>query len=185
MTTYAALLAAALPAFLLVPPFASDAPNTKVAKEDMAYLSFGKVIKAAAQERLDWKSPHQVTAHAVWMCSHGKSRDLIEAMGHVQEDAQLGEAFLDYIAEFGPDLERYKDKEVYLRFHGYVLTGDTSIWYYWLTDRAGNNLEHSPWVSTRRSRRTGRCAMTGIFPHDPDIEGSPGPMPDGLVTSRD
>ena len=162
---------------------AQDVPKNKVAKEDMPHLSFGKAVEAAAQEKLDWKNPHQVTAYAVWMCRQGKTNDLIKEMGHVQEDVELGKALLSFIKEFGPDLERYKNKEVYLKFHGYFLDKDTSVWYYWLTDKAGKNLEHSPWVSTRRSQRTQRCALTGIFLHDPDIKDSPGPMPKGLVTS--
>ena len=162
---------------------AQDVSRDKVAKEDTPYLSFGKVVEAAAQKKLDWKDPHQVTAYAVWMCRQGRTIELIKEMGHVQEDVELGKVLLSFIKEFGPGLERYKNKAVYLKFHGYFLGEDTSIWYYWLTDQSGRNLEDSPWVSTRRSERTQRCALTGIFLYDRDIKNSPGPMPEGLVTS--
>ena len=161
------------------------ASKSKIGKEDTAYLSFGKVVETPTREKLDWKNPHHATAYAVWMCRQGKMKDLIKEMGHVQEDAELGKAFLAYITEFGSDLERYTSKEVYLKFHGCVLDKDTSIWYYWLTDKAGKNLEHSPWVSTHRSLRTQQSALTGIFLYDPDIRDPPGPMPKGLITTLD
>ena len=186
MKTHGAFFAVGVLALILaVPGFAQDASKKGIAKEDAALLSFGKVIEAAAQEKLDWKNPHQVTAYAVWMCRQGKSKELVKEMGHVEKDAELGKALLSFIGAIGPDLERYKNKELYLRFHGYSPGKDTSVWYYWLTDKAGKNLEHSPWVSTHRSQRTQRCALTGIFLHDPDIKGSPGRMPEGLVTSSD
>lgn len=161
----------------------SAAAKGKIAKSDEALLTFGKVIDAVARDKVDWKHPHQVTVHAVEMCRQGKTTDLIKEMGHVQEDVELGKALLTFIKEFGPDLERYKDQEIRVKFHGYFLDKDTSVWYYWLTDNAGRSLEGSPWVSTRRSLRTERCALTGIFLRDPDIKDSPGPMPKGLVTS--
>jgi serine/threonine protein kinase len=163
---------------------AKDTPKSKVRKQDVPHLTFGKVIQAAAQQKLDWKNPHDVTAYAVWMCCQGKSKDLVKQMGYVQEDADLGESVLSSIKTLvGPDLERYKGKEVYLKFHGYYLGTHTSLWYYWLTDKMGKNLEHSPWVFTHRSHRTQHCALTGLFLTDPENKGSPGPMPYGLVTA--
>jgi hypothetical protein len=119
------------------------------------------------------------------MCRDGRSKALIEEMGHVQEDAELGKALLTFVKEFGPDLERHRGKELYLKFHGYFLDKDTSVWYYWLTDKAGLPLADSPWVSSRRSLRSERSALTGIFLRETDIKDSPGSMPQGLTTALD
>ncbi len=167
--------------FIVSATAAADAPKSKVAVSDTEHLAFGHIVEASTKEKPDWKNPHSATAYAIGMCRDGRTKDLIAEMGHVQEDAELGKALLTFVKEFGPDLERYKGKAVYLKFHGYFLDKDTSIWYYWLTDKTGAALEDSPWVSSRRSLRTQRCALTGIFLRDPDIKGSPGPMPKGLI----
>ncbi len=105
-------------------------------------------------------------------------------MGHVQDDKELGKALLAFVKEFGPDLERYKHEQVYVKFHGYSLSNDTSIWYYWLTDEEGKSLKHRPWVSSRRSLRSRQCALTGIFLFDSE-KSPPGPMPKGLIGVMD
>ena len=93
--------------FVGLPSLAQDIPESKAAKDDVAFLTFGKVIEAVTQNRVDWKNPHQVTAHAVRMACQGKTKELIKEMGHVQDDAELGKALLRFIENFGPDLERY------------------------------------------------------------------------------
>ncbi len=138
--------------------FADDVPKSKVAASDAAYLAFGKIIEASGAAKPDWEDPHQVAAYAVGMCRQGNTKGLIKEMGHVQEDADLGKSLLTFVSEFGPDLQRYKDKDVFLEFHGYSLSTDTSIWYYWLTDKSGKVLEDSPWVSAPLVEVASLCA---------------------------
>ena len=160
---------------------AADKPIHKIDPSDVIHLAFGKITEASGTVKPDWRDPHQVSAYAVGMCRQGKTKELMKEMMHVQEDPELGKALLSFVSEFGPDLERYQAKALYLRFHGYSLSKDTSTWYYWLTDRTGEKLKDSPWVSSRRSIKSHRCALTGIFLSDPNIKDAPGPMPKGLI----
>ena len=60
MKTYCASFTAGLLTLLVgFSGLAQDAPKSKVAKEDSAHLSFGKVVETATQEKLDWKNPYR------------------------------------------------------------------------------------------------------------------------------
>jgi len=104
-------------------------------------------------------------------------------MGHVEKDADLGKAFLTFLDVFCPDLERFKNKDIHLKFHGYFENEPTTVWYYYLVDAKGKRIEHDSWLSVHRSRANGQCALTGIFLYEPD-EGTPS-MPKYLITSKD
>ena len=153
----------------------------KIDGKDRQYLEFGKVLPAQAYADPDFTNPHITVAHAVHRCSRGETLSLLKQMPHVEQDETLGRAFVTFVKEFGPDLERYRDRRVWLRFRAYDLNDATSVWYYYLADSEWRNLPHSPWVSLHRSRSTGLCALTGIFLHDPEL-GELRDMPQGLVT---
>jgi hypothetical protein len=149
---------------------------------DSVYLNFGKIFKVAVPRPLSFSNPHDVAQYAVYRCSQGETKQLLAEMEHVEKDIALGKAFITFIREFGPDLERYKGKPIYLKFHGYFINQPTTVWYYYLVDEKGNHLEHDPWISIHRSRSTGMCALTGIFLYEPE-DGTPS-MPKGLITSE-
>ena len=164
---------------------APDAATTseQINRNDLPFLKFGSVFTATSPEAVDFTNPHHVARHAVFKCSQGETEQLLAEMGHVEEDPDLGKAFVTFLREFGPDLEQFKDRDLHLKFYGYVLNDPTSVWYYYFVTADGTLLEHKPWVSVHRSRRSGKCALTGIFLHDPELPETP--MPDGLVTSLD
>ncbi len=160
-----------------------DAATTseRIDQNDLPFLKFGSVLAARSPEALDFTNPHHVARHAIFKCRQGRTEQLLAEMGHVEEDPDLGKAFITFLGEFGPDLEQFKDRDLHLKFHGYDLKEATSVWYYYLVTADGTLLEHKPWVSVHRSRTSGKCALTGIFLHDPELPESP--MPDELVTS--
>lgn len=157
--------------------------SERINRNDLPFLKFGSVFAAKSPEALDFTNPHHVARHAVFKCSQGKTEQLLAEMGHVDEDPDLGKAFITFVREFGPDLEEFKDRDLHLKFHGYDLKEPTSVWYYYLVSADGTLFEHRPWVSVHRSRTSGKCALTGIFLHDPELPETP--LPDGLVTSLD
>lgn len=150
--------------------------------KDRSFLTFGKYFEVKEHSSLDFLNPHEVAAHAVWMSSQGQAKELLLQMPHVETDLGLGEAFVTFLKVFGPDLEQFRNDSLKLKFHAYTLNDDTSVWYYYLFNVDGCQLEHTPWVSLHRSRSTGRCALTGIFLYDPEI-GEPGAIPSGLITT--
>lgn len=149
---------------------------------DSAYLTFGKIFRAESPSSLSFSNPHQVAQYAFFRCSNGQTKQLLREMGHVETDSDLGKAFLTFLGDFGPGLERFKGQTIYLQFQGYAVNKTTTVWYYYLVNKAGTHLPHDPWISVHRSSSTGQCALTGIFLYDPK-DGTP-PMPKDLITSN-
>ncbi len=155
----------------------------QVTHPDSEYLTFGKIFKVESPQPLSFDNPHQVAQHAFFRCSQGQTKQLLTEMGHVEKDEDLGKSFLTFLDVFCPDLERFKNKDVYLKFHGYFVNKPTTVWYYYLVDDKGKHIEHDSWISVHRSRANGQCALTGIFLYEPE-EGTPS-MPKNLITSKD
>lgn len=148
------------------PPAAVSRPADTQSKSfapDAGYFQFGLTFKAEPQPQLDRTNPHQVASHVVFFCQSGATERLLKEFNHVEEDAKLGASFRTFIREFGPGLETFKGSPLGLKFEGYQDGKETSVWYYYLVSPDGKNLEHQPWVSLHRSKRNGRCALTGIF----------------------
>jgi hypothetical protein len=139
-----------------------DAQKTAFAP-DAGYFQFGSVFEVEARRPLDVTNPHQVAGHSVFLCRSGATETLLRDLGPAEGDAKLRAAFVTFVREFGPDLEAFKDSPLALKFEGYRDGRDESIWYYYLVSPEGKNLPRRPWVSLRRSKRDGRCALTGIF----------------------
>lgn len=161
-------------------PAATPTPALGVAP-DADYFQFGRVIKVEQPGIFDRTDPHQIASYSVFLCQSGETKKLLEKFDHVEEDKALGDSFQTFVGEFGPDLEAFKDRTLYLKFHGYFDGKQTSVWYYYLTDRNGEPLARRPWVSLHRSKRDGRCALTGIFVNKPGEDAAD--MPKNLKTS--
>jgi len=151
--------------------------------DDSVYLTFGKVFKVENPSQMSFFNPHKVAQYSFFKCSQGQTNELLNEMTHVEKDTALGESFLTFLREFGPDVEHYKNETVYLKFHGYWKNETTTVWYYYLANESGTLLEHNPWISLHRSIETGRCALTGIFLYypDEDIDNS---MPNNIITDK-
>ncbi|MCX5727221.1 MAG: hypothetical protein NT030_08730, partial [Candidatus Saganbacteria bacterium] len=143
---------------------------------------FGNILVAEKPNNLSQNNPHQVAQYSIYLCKEGNTAKAIKIFGHVEKDARLGEDFLAFISEFGPDLESYKGKPLFLKFHGYSSGDATSVWYYYLVDRKGNNLLNNSWISIHRSRTNRKCALTGIFLNLPGE--AVWKMPRNLQTSK-
>ena len=146
------------------------------------YFSFGAILRVEKPEALDKTNPHHIAQYSVHLCKQGQTSKMIQEIGHVETDTELGEAFLTFFKEFGLDLERFNNRDLGLKFHGYKAGKETTVWYYYLSDPQGRLLDRKPWISLHRSNRDKRCALTGIFLNLPGEEESP--MPDGLKTSK-
>ena len=131
--------------------------------DDSNYFNFGIIIAAEKPNNYSQYNPHQVAQYSIYLCKEGYTAKVIEKIGHVEKDAILGDSLLTFISEFGPDLERFKRKPLFLKFHGYKIGDDTSVWYYYLVDRKGNILINNSFVSIHRSRINHKCALAGIF----------------------
>jgi hypothetical protein len=160
-----------------------EGSTPQVTHPDSDYLTFGKIFKVEPPAQFSFNNPHQVAQHAFFRCSQGQAKELVAEMGHVEKDVDLGKAFLTFLDVFCPDLERFRNQDVYLKFHGYFINKPTTVWYYYLVDAKGRHIEHDSWISLHRSRATGQCALTGIFLFEPK-EGTP-LMPKNLITSTD
>jgi hypothetical protein len=148
---------------------------------DSDYFSFGKILKVERLASLDLENPHQVAQYSIYLFKEGETERVIKGIGHVEKDIELGRSFNTFVREFGPDLERFKGKSLYLKFEGYREGKDTSVWYY-LVNARGKRLIRGSWISLHRSKTDGRCALTGIFLNTPDNEISR--MPKGLKRSE-
>lgn len=162
---------------------ASDGVDPK----DRKLLAFKRLYPVKDYSPLDFTNPHHVAAYAVWKGSQGKTKELLAEMPYVEKDEGLGKAFVTFLEVFGPDLEQFKNTKISLKFEGYALNKDTSVWYYYIVTPESKLLKHSPWVSVHRSRTTGRCALTGIFLYDPNDRknSEPPKMPDKLIRSSE
>ena len=136
---------------------------------DSAFFQFGNTYPVEIPKDLDFHNPHHIAQYSVFLLEQGRTEELINQIGHVEEDKQLGQSFITFIREFGPDLARYKDKNVLLKFVGVHDGKDTSVWYYYLVDNEGNYLDDKSWISLHRSNINGRCALTGIFLNLPEF----------------
>ena len=159
-----------------------DSQIVTIDPNDWEYIVFGAIFPVKDYPSLDITNPHEVTAYAVWKCCYGQTEDVLSQVPHIEKDDEFGKALITYIESFGPDLEQYRNVELAIKFEGYRLDEDTSVWYYHLTNLDGDLLQHQPWVSSHRSRATQRCALTGIFLYDPN-EGINNPLPDGIMKS--
>ena len=159
-----------------------DSNNPTIESNDKVYINFGKIFPVKDYPSLDIRNPHEVTSYAIWKCSHGQTKDLLAKVSHVEKDDKFGKALNTYVEMFGPDLEQYRNVELAIKFEGYRLDKDVSIWYYYLTNSNGVCLKHKPWVSSHRSRTTQRCALTGIFLYDPN-NGINDQLPDDILRS--
>ena len=160
----------------------SDDPSTStIDPNDKAYVTFGKVFPVKDYSPLDLTNPHEVTAYSIWKCSQGRTVELLSQISHVEEEEEYGKSFVSYVEMFGPDLVQYINTPLAIKFEGYRLDDDTSVWYYKLTNPSGIPLQHQPWVSSHRSRTTGNCALTGIFLYDPNEEDNFNSIPDNIV----
>ena len=159
-----------------------DSQTATIDPSDMEYISFGEVFPVKDYPSLELTNPHEVSAYAIWKCCQGQTEDLLSQVPHVEKDDQFGKALTTYVEMFGPDLEQYRNVSLAIKFEGYRLDDDSSVWYYHLTNPDGICLQHQPWVSSHRSRTTQRCALTGIFLYDPN-ENIIDPLPDGIVRS--
>jgi hypothetical protein len=161
----------------------STAPTAIVnAQPDSTYYQFGKIFPVEMPKDLDIYNPHQVAQYSVLLLEQGRTEELLNQIGHVEKDAQLGQSFLTFLREFGPDLVRYKGKNIFLKFEGMHAGKDTSIWYYYLVDNKGNYLDDKSWISLHRSNADGRCALTGIFLNLPEF-GEAVTMPGDILKS--
>ncbi len=149
---------------------------------DREYIVFGATFPIKNYLSLDLTNPHKVTAYAIWKCRQGQTDDLLLQVPHVEKKDELGKALTTYVEMLGPDLEQYRNVELAIKFEGYRLDEDTSVWYYHLTKPDGVSLQHQPWVSSHRSRTTRKCALTGIFLYDPNEEIND-PLPEGIIRS--
>jgi len=159
-----------------------DSKIATIDPNDKDYISFGAIFPVKDYPSLDLTNPHKVTAYTIWKCCQGHTEDLLLQVPHVEKNDELGKALTSYIEMFGPDLEQFRNIELAIKFEGYRLDDDTSVWYYYLTDPNGVCLHHLPWVSSHRSRTTQRCALTGIFLYDPN-EGINDPLPNDIIKS--
>jgi hypothetical protein len=148
---------------------------------DSTYLQFKQLIKVETSATFDRTNPHQIASYSVSLCQNGATDKLLRELGHVEKDEKLGSAFTTYIREFGPELERFKDTQLYLKFEAYQDGSDTSVWYYYLVNSNAEHIEHKPWISIHRSKYDGSCSLTGIFLNDPGDEVVE--MPQGLKRS--
>jgi hypothetical protein len=157
-------------------------PTTAI-QPDAAYYQFGEKFAVQIPDDFSKYDPHQVAQYSVYLIKEGRTEELLKQIGHVEKDQALGNSFITFLREFGPDLERYKGKNISLKFEGVKEEQDTSVWYYYLVDEQGNTLDDKSWVSLHRSRVDGRCALTGIFLNLPEF-GEPDYMPEGLMKSN-
>jgi len=160
----------------------SAARDQRQPSADSEYFSFGVILRVQQPESLDNTNPHHIAQYSVHLCKQGQTSKMVNEIGHVEADGELGRAFLSVLKEFGPDLERFKNTEMHLKFHGYNSTAKTSTWYYYLTNAEGKVLDRKPWISLHRSNQSKKCALTGIFPNLPGEEKTP--MPGGLKTAN-
>jgi len=135
---------------------------------DSVYFEFSRVFKVEIPPDFSQKNPHHVAQYSVYMCREGLTNQLIQEIGHVEEDTVLGNIFVSFVRDFGPDLELFKNNSLWLRFEAYADYEDASVWYYYLVDSTGNCLTRNPWISLHRSKSNGKCALTGIFVNLPD-----------------
>ena len=156
-------------------------PPSALFPPDTDFVGRDGLVPIAVPTAFQYTNPHHVAQYAVFMCMQGKTAQLLREMGHVEKDQELGRAFLTFLREFGPDLERFKGRNLHLKFQGYAPGGDTSVWYYTLVTADGKSLERKPWISLHRSKKSGKCALTGIFLNAEGDEVQK--IPDGLVTS--
>ena len=156
---------------------------TREPAADSEYFSFGAILSVERPEALDMTNPHHIAQYSVHLCRQGQTTKMVQEIGHVEDDKDLGEAFLTFLRDFGPDLEKFKDKDLCLKFHGYKAGKDTSVWYYYLSTPQGNLLERKPFITLHRSNQSKMCALTGIFMALTDDEDET-PMPDDLRTGR-
>jgi hypothetical protein len=162
---------------------ASDSSSAQVNQADVAYLEFGKVIRAETTTAFDrTNNLHTVAAHAVARCAAGQVSELLEEMPQVETDVDTGSALATFVSEFCPNLTRYDDRTLYLRFEGYRASPTTTDWYYYIVDQTGTQLEGNPWVSLHRSRVTQQTALTGILLPTPG-EPQP-PLPTDLLRRK-
>lgn len=130
---------------------------------DSAFWSFGPDFPAAVPAGLDATNPHQVAQAAVALCRDGRTDRVLADFPQVEPDSAAGAALETFVEVFCSDLQQYRGCLLSLRFAG-VRDGDgVSVWYYYLLDARGEVPPDSSWVSTHRSKRTGRVALTGIF----------------------
>jgi hypothetical protein len=149
---------------------------------DSAFYQFGKTFPVEIPNNLDIHNPHKVAQYSVFLLEQGRTEELLKQIGHVEKDEQLGQSFITFLREFGPDLARYKDKNILLKFSGVNAGKDTSVWYYYLVDNKGNYLDDKSWISLHRSNTDGRCALTGIFLNLPEY-GEAVTMPGDILKS--
>ena len=166
----------------VVTPKQEGAASSPKTLADSDYFTFGRVFAAGQPAHASKTNPHIVAAHSVYLCMQGNTSAMVKMYGHVEPDEELGASFVTFLKEFGPDMEKYRGKEVHLKFHGYMAGKDTSVWYYYMTDAQGLPWDRTPWVSLHRSNVDKKCALTGIFLNLPEEDESP--MPDGLKTAK-
>ena len=147
---------------------------------DSDFFCFGKVLKVDGLENPHKKNPHHIAQYSIFLCKQGFTEKMIEEIGHVEKNETLGKSLIAFLREFGPDLEVFKNKTIFLKFYGYRVGKDTSIWYYYFTDAMGKELPRKPWISVHRSNYDFQCALTGIFLNLPGEEIST--IPKGLKT---
>jgi len=148
---------------------ASPEPGHKAAfQPESTYVEANQLIKVERPNVLDRTNPHQVAGFSVELCRSGATKQLVQELSHVEANQDLGRAFITFINEFGPDLERFKDVDLFLKFEGYKDGSNTSVWYYYLVNSNAGQIEHRPWISVHRSKHDGNCALTGIFLNDSD-----------------
>ncbi|NLI97202.1 hypothetical protein GX441_00900 [bacterium] len=138
---------------------------------DSEYLYYGETFRVESPTNFNVKNPHHVAQYSVCMCINGYTNQLLQEITHVERDTEMGNAYVSFVREIGPDLEIYKGVPLLLKFEAYAdyrNTEDISVWYYYLVDEAGNCLTRKPWVSLHLSRINGNCALTGIFVNLPD-----------------
>jgi len=156
----------------------------KLFNSDYKYFQFNAILKVEDPLNFDIHNPHTVAQYAFYTCKEGKTQSVIDNLGHIEKDKELGKSFLTFISVFGTDLEKYKGKEIWLKFHGYYegKNDKPSVWYYYLADRFGKLIEKKSWISLHRSKFSGECALTGIFINT--IDDTYSDMPTNLKTTN-
>lgn len=149
-----------------------DSARKNTAHADQDFLTFGVLLKVEAPSEFSQTNPHHVAQKSVFLCSQGQTNILLDNDSFPAE-------YKMYIQEFGPDLERFHNQELSLRFHGYRRDSEYSLWYYYLLGPDGKQPPGKPWILLYRSKSDKRCALTGIFMN---TDGEIISMPQDLIT---
>lgn len=153
-----------------------------VVEPDEAYYQFGMVLPVPAPDDLWRVDPHSVAVYSVQLCRQGDTARLLQQLPYVEADPTVGQTWARFVELFGSDLERYRDRNIALRFVGVRQNQEISIWYYALIDDQGEPLDDHSWITVHRSKADGRCALAGVYVNQ--FGEQPVYMPEDLITSK-